>query len=468
MYRDKEIVFLDTPLLQRLRRIHQTGLAFLTSPTAVHSRFDHTLGVVNRCSKLIDELAEKEECRDKVEGLRSDIRLAALLHDCGHGVFSHTSEEIYGLSDEIKQIRREDEDFNYKPQAHEILSCLIIKSDRFKDFYDKIDPGCERSQLIKLITGVESNELRYRAEMLNSIFDGDKIDYIHRDAHFCGLPLRIDLDRLWYGISIMPIPIDGRTVTKFAISHTATEPLEQMIFHRTMLYPTLYQHQKVRACDCMFKSIIEFMKRNDLKVKVGGREVTFEHPEDYLWATDNDFLAIASSTDNEWLCKRVNDLVNRNLFHRVITIASRTVRDEDTAEYARLLNYRSEELPEAYSELRKIAALISGEANKKGIKVVPEDIWVDLPASLKPGRDIEEAYVFTETGKGPQFTQADEFFPVSKWARQIDVHKWEGHVFCPDGTQDAIAPIAKGVLEAQFSLRLKDEAFLECHVKPPK
>jgi len=83
-----EYLVLDSPLLQRLRYIHQTALAYLVYPTANHTRFDHSLG----CAKIAQQLGEKVIHRDKIR--ITELRLAALLHDVGHTFFSHLSESI--------------------------------------------------------------------------------------------------------------------------------------------------------------------------------------------------------------------------------------------------------------------------------------------------------------------------------------------------------------------------------------
>ena len=315
LFYENEIILLDTPLLQRLRRIHQTGFAYYTFPTAVHSRFDHTLGTVTQCSRLVTVLASKQE--KLMKGLLFPLRLSALLHDCGHGIFSHTSEELYGLLDEMQEATKEGAEFENGPKPHEILSSLIVQSEPFKDYIEKAIPDCDTKQISECITGIADNSSKYRAEILCSIFDGDKIDYIHRDAHFSGLPLKIDLDRLWYGIDIMKIPIppiDGVEYQKLSISHSATEPLEQMMFHRTMLFPTLYQHQKVRACDCMFKGIVEYIRNTGLGVRMGHRTVTFNNIEDFLWGTDDEFFAVGLDSKDTNLRRLMNNLLEDDYF----------------------------------------------------------------------------------------------------------------------------------------------------------
>ena len=468
LFYENEIILLGTPLLQRLRRIHQTGFAYYTFPTAVHSRFDHTLGTVTQCSRLAKELQSKQG--NLMEGLLIPLRLSALLHDCGHGIFSHTSEELYGLLDEMQEATKEGAEFENEPKPHEILSSLIVQSKPFKDYIEKVIPDCDTKQISEYITGIADNSSKYKAEILCSIFDGDKIDYIHRDAHFSGLPLKIDLDRLWYGIDIMKIPIDGVEYQKLSISHSATEPLEQMMFHRTMLFPTLYQHQKVRACDCMFKGIVEYIRNTGLGVRMGHRTVTFNNIEDFLWGTDDEFFAVGLDSKDTNLRPLMNNLLERRLFHRVLAISSRTIKDPDGHGYADLITYRGETSPESYRHLRSLAEEICKEAVKKGLGVLPEQIWIDLPENVKVGRDAEEAFVHIvqdESLNKYDFIPAMKIFPIDHWVRQIEMYKWQGSVFAPPEIQEEIAPIAQQVIENRFGFQFKPQAFTECQLVPP-
>jgi HD superfamily phosphohydrolase len=101
-----EVALLDTPLLQRLRQLHQTGFTYLTYPSVTHTRFDHTLGVVYQADRLGRALLEKYQEIDPTLVDRQSIRrlrVAALLHDCSHGPFSHTSEEYYRTFPEIQE-----------------------------------------------------------------------------------------------------------------------------------------------------------------------------------------------------------------------------------------------------------------------------------------------------------------------------------------------------------------------------
>src|SRR5262249_5777725 len=106
----RELAIIDSPLMQRLREIHQTGLAYYVYPCARHSRFEHSLGVATVASRIFDALAQRHAAdletiagvlekgkspSDAIGKWRAELRLAALLHDTGHSLFSHTSELVY-------------------------------------------------------------------------------------------------------------------------------------------------------------------------------------------------------------------------------------------------------------------------------------------------------------------------------------------------------------------------------------
>ncbi|MGH9397574.1 MAG: HD domain-containing protein, partial [Terriglobia bacterium] len=110
-----EILVIDSPLIQRLRRIHQTGLVFHVFPSATHSRFEHCLGactIAERCfSAIKDRFAVEEPTRvfpadpDRIKGDLAHLRMAALLHDVGHGLCSHASEQIYTAATDISEFQ---------------------------------------------------------------------------------------------------------------------------------------------------------------------------------------------------------------------------------------------------------------------------------------------------------------------------------------------------------------------------
>ena len=204
-----EVSVLNTPLLQRLRGIKQTAFSYLIFPSATHSRFEHTLGVLYQSNQLLTALCKTSKYQKILKDKIDLVRMAALLHDCGHGPFSHSTEEIYKFFPDMQSLigpGGKHEGWN----SHELLSYYIIKSKPFKLFFNKTTDKYNKSIDINLVAdiivgAVKDPLLKFVQDIINGPFDSDKIDYIFRDGHFSGLPLQIDLDRLWYSAQIADI-----------------------------------------------------------------------------------------------------------------------------------------------------------------------------------------------------------------------------------------------------------------------
>lgn len=136
-----EIAVLDLPLLQRLRRINQVDVVTLVFPSGNHNRFEHTLGVAVIGEKLVTALFRKVyegSCSVEIghdhKYVFNHVRMAAILHDCGHGPFSHISEQVYKHCDDLAY-EKENNPRLEGASAHEILSYLIVTSNSFKEFF---------------------------------------------------------------------------------------------------------------------------------------------------------------------------------------------------------------------------------------------------------------------------------------------------------------------------------------------
>jgi len=200
-----EINVIDSPVMQRLRRIRQTSLAFHTYPSATHSRFEHSLNCVGLAEKVLESVARKKpEFARKGTPTWAEVRLAALLHDCGHGPFSHASEEFLEEFDEFERLKDENPSLFKRAQPHEILSYFIVKSKPFKEllwrpiirlYTSKDGRFCDLSavkfdRVALMIIGKEhpdKPEHKYLTQIVNGPFDIDKLDYLLRDGYFTGL-----------------------------------------------------------------------------------------------------------------------------------------------------------------------------------------------------------------------------------------------------------------------------------------
>ena len=159
----------DTAAFQRLRYIRQLGFGHLVYPGATHTRFDHALGVYHLARTALRFLKEREALPPEAWEGEELIPYAALLHDIGHYAFSHALEEL-----EPDQI----------PGDHEAMSARFFEGEELQEALLDLGPGAG-DRIFGLIRGVEPIPLR---GLVSGSLDLDKMEYLRRDARFCGVP----------------------------------------------------------------------------------------------------------------------------------------------------------------------------------------------------------------------------------------------------------------------------------------
>jgi uncharacterized protein len=161
---------IDTSVFQRLRRLRQLALESLVYPGAVHTRFDHSIGAVHIargiCSKLLPD-----------EDTKRLVRLAALLHDIGHGPFSHVSEPLLQQFSDKSKLKGKNLD-----EIHELISWEVIRNNRE---LARLLSEEDREHIVGLLSGTYGYSL-YK-DIVSGPIDVDKQDYLLRDSHFCGV-----------------------------------------------------------------------------------------------------------------------------------------------------------------------------------------------------------------------------------------------------------------------------------------
>ena len=242
------LVLLDSPYLQRLRHIHQTALTFHTYPSAMHSRFEHSVGAWH-ISGLMLEAIERRQKEKVSKGIRFEVRAAALLHDTGHGPFSHASEDIYGQNLIFDDIQKEDKETFLNASPSEILTWCLLHSPSFAKIWKCavdsaredgiIDSGDNPSidSVGRMILGTSHDlphDLKPFKDIVNGPFDADKLDYLTRDGHFTGLQVPVDSDRLLWGIRLAES--GGELV--LAVDASSISALEQIIFSKAQTLHT--------------------------------------------------------------------------------------------------------------------------------------------------------------------------------------------------------------------------------------
>jgi HD superfamily phosphohydrolase len=214
---------IDTKLFQRLRGIKQLALASLVYPGALHTRFEHCIGAMHIAGRVAHKLQLSAE--------ESNIlRLSALLHDIGHGPFSHVSEDVL-------------EAISGQKKVHERLTAKIISSHR--DLSGPLS-GCDREEIVGLLEGKRSDSIL--KAILSGPLDVDKQDYLLRDSYFCGVKYGVyDLDRLLETLRVRP----DRGDRFLAISQDGVQALEQFVIARYHMTGQVYRHRIRLITDSM-------------------------------------------------------------------------------------------------------------------------------------------------------------------------------------------------------------------------
>ena len=438
-----ELDILDSPLLQRLRQIHQTGFVHATFPSARHSRFEHTLGVMHIAGKMAKTLRNRyPEIVDDTTEQR--VRMAALLHDSGHSAFSHTSEEVYNQCDDIVDMLGPGGKFEDKG-AGEVISYLIVISKAFKRFYGAIkkkhpELKIEVDDFAPLILNEPARpDKQFEADIISGPFDADKLDYFPRDGRAAGIELALDIDRLHHCLELVeqvrPIGPYAGTKTHILIANRGGfTAIQQLLFARATLFSSVYHHHKVRSCDCMVKGCFEYFRQNKLLFKKNRAfaGVSLESAADYLFLTDINFFAEAYSHDsNTQQHKLIHNLLYRRLLKRVLTISTNTLEsfeeDERTAEqkagYGFFFNLRKN--PTA---MRNLAQEVLTRAT---VCCSPCEVWFDIPANPTFDRAGNALINLAPRGKPPILKSLSAFIPVEKWVETYHQYYAQSFLFGP-------------------------------------
>ncbi|MGQ0813991.1 MAG: HD domain-containing protein [Gemmatimonadota bacterium] len=230
---DVAVRIVDSPSFQRLRYIRQLGLAHLVYPGASHTRFDHALGVYHLAKRALTLLRGHRLFAEISAQDALVIPYAGLLHDIGHYPFSHALEEL-----ESEQI----------PEDHEALVGRFLNDAAVRSALS--DPILEAVQA--LVRGESASPLQ---GLVSGSLDLDKIDYLKRDAFFCGVPYgEVDVDRLLHSLTIVRDPESGRL--EVGVHEKGVASLESLLFAKYQMFRNVYWHHAVRAATVMYKRIV--------------------------------------------------------------------------------------------------------------------------------------------------------------------------------------------------------------------
>jgi uncharacterized protein len=261
-----EVKLIDTPQIQRLRRIKQLGFTYLVYPGANHTRFEHSIGTMYLASRLAYGLNLSED-------ERLMLRICGLLHDAGHGPFSHVSEAVHEKSHE------------------ELTSKLILESQLSDILSEKYDPKA----IIKLISGAGS-----LGQIISGDLDVDRMDYLLRDSYYTGVAYGvIDVERLIHNMKLED---------NLILKSKGVQAAESMLLARYFMYPSVYQHHTTRIINSMFRRCL-----NQLFIE------EFILPENIYKYDDLDIISMARYQDG-FIGDMMHRLDNRKLFKTVYAL----------------------------------------------------------------------------------------------------------------------------------------------------
>jgi HD superfamily phosphohydrolase len=288
---------LGTPEVQRLHSIKQLGFAHLVFPGAHHTRFEHSLGTCAIATRIADILELPNEEKDL-------LTCAALLHDVGHGPFSHTLESIL-----LERFGVDHVDLTEKL----ILGTYTIFDDTEKSFIhtatmhkilDHHDANTK--EIVRIIKGEHSKKM-YLSQLLNSTIDVDQLDYLMRDAYYTGVSYGlIDAQRL---LQTMMIHKGNLVMMRKGVS-----VVENILMARALMYSSVYFHKTVRIAELMLLKALE--------------EIPDAEPFEFFRLTDAEIMTTLR-TMGRYQQEIVTRLKYRDLFKQAFTASLQEVETQD-------------------------------------------------------------------------------------------------------------------------------------------
>ena len=505
--RGAEAGIADMRLMQRLRRVRQLGLAHLVYFGANHSRFEHSIGAMHASGLMFDRLADASRIPEQTASqLRQVVRLAALLHDCGHVVFSHVGERVLGdvFREEFDAIAAAF-DMSYpdplaphpagparrkSPPAAEIISALLTVSPALESALTAYTvPYPSQTTLLMacgLILGrpynlVVGREYYHFAKgIVSGDLDADKIDYVARDAFYAGVPTATDVDRLLSQLVSVPLTKDsslaGASVPLavfkqdvadryhlLGIKPSGASAFEMFVMTRSYLHERIYGHPKTRAAEGLLERLL--------------RQVVMHLKYNLEWSVSKilRFLLNPSGDDGTLGCicdglpeddgtlaGLAERIIDRKLPVRAFAIAQRTMAEYEGAEMR-----------------PKTSFLLPWNVAESELLDAPEDFEDAIceMASLQPGRDIlvdwpkanpvkERPDIFVRDplySDGPLY-RVNHFFDVEQLSNAYRDVKQVGWIFTWPEHQAIVAASAGAQIARRFDLVPGTEAFRRAKV----
>ena len=374
---------LDSKEFQRLRRIRQLGGDFQVYPTAEHSRFSHSLGVYEIVRRMVTEV--KSLCVELTEYDKVCVMLAGLLHDVGHGPFSHAFEHVTNHSHE------------------EYTAKIILGNTELNAILRAVSEKLPQD-IVSIIQHTHENDILN--QIVSGQLDADRMDYLLRDSYFTATSYgQFDLERILRTMRVRKTS-EGRKV--IVVKHTGIHSVEDYIMARYQMYWQVYYHPVARSYEAVFIQLFNRLKDifkgdkdyfEDMKVLIPFLEKSEVSVDEYFKLDENSLLyccALIQDKEDEIAADLARRLQNRKLFEYV------DYNEENLAQIKNMLKENS--LDECYYlRIENIEASVYSPY--KGRKILIEKLNGDIVALEKASTIVESIT------KGQTKKEGTIFFP---------------------------------------------------------
>ena len=374
---------LDSKEFQRLRRIRQLGGDFQVYPTAEHSRFSHSLGVYEIVRRMVTEV--KSLCVELTEYEKVCVMLAGLLHDVGHGPFSHAFEHITNHSHE------------------EYTAKIILGNTELNAILRNVSEKLPQD-IVSIIQHTHENDILN--QIVSGQLDADRMDYLLRDSYFTATSYgQFDLERILRTIRVRKTA-EGRKV--IVVKYTGIHSVEDYIMARYQMYWQVYYHPVARSYEAVFIQLFNRLKDifkvdkdyfEDMKVLIPFLEKSEVSVDEYFKLDENSLLyccALIQDKEDKIAADLAKRLQNRRLFEYV------DYNEENLAQIKNMLKEKNFD-ERYYLKIENIEASVYSPY--KGRKILIEKLNGDIVALEKASTIVESIT------KGQTKKEGTIFFP---------------------------------------------------------
>jgi HD superfamily phosphohydrolase len=310
---DEEISIIESPFFQRLKSIKQLGFTENIFPGATHTRYLHSIGVMDVSTKVFNQVFKHIHYDADIRRLKETVRLACLLHDIGHAPLSHTTEFVMPMVSELKLSA------NFSPKVdrqatHEDYTIKSIIDSSFTASFEEVKNkfGVTPEQVAELIIG-ETNSPKYFTheginyfpllhQLVSSEMDCDRMDYLLRDSYFCGVSYgKFDLD--WIVDNLSAGVIDN--MAYLGISERAVSTFDDFLLSRFHMFLMVYFHYKSVCSEKLLERYFT-SSPNEYSIPADIEEY-LKHDDHFLWK-------VLRGSSNEWAKKIVRNSIPSKIF----------------------------------------------------------------------------------------------------------------------------------------------------------